>query len=135
MLATGRVYAGFAQHQALNRFASNNVRVDDFIHIGGRDSTVPDGFRINHQVRTMLALVQAARLIRPDSSLQPAFRQFLFKQFLQLRFPLRIAAASRMTRRPLIPANENVLFELGHENNVQDGGIRLLPVEIETKGV
>ncbi len=124
MLATGRVYAGFPQPQPLHRFASHKVRVDDFIHIGGRNPAVPDRFRINHQVRTMLTLVQAARLVRPYSSLQSAFPQFLLKQFLQLRFPLRIAAPSRMTRRPLIPADENVLFELSHQNNVQDGGKR-----------
>ena len=123
MLATGRVDAGIAQPQPLYWLASHDVRIDDFIHVGQRHPAIPHPIGIDHQVRTVLALVQAPRLIRPYPAFQSAFRQFLLEQFLQLCSCRWVAASSRMSCRPLVPADENMLFKLGHGNNVQDGGI------------
>jgi hypothetical protein len=123
VLATRRVEAGIAQPQPFDRLLSHNVRLDDFIHIGQSHSAIPNPFRINHQVRSMLALVQTSRLVRPYPSFESTLRQPLLEQFLQLRFRRRIAASPRMPRRALVPANENMFLELGHGENVQDLGL------------
>ncbi len=120
MLAVRRVDAGIAQHQPFDWFPSHNVRLDDFIHVGERHSAIPHTFRINHDVRAMFALVQATGLIRPHFSFQSALRQLLLEEFLQFRIGRRIATSPRMSRWPLVPADENMFLKLWHGNNVQD---------------
>jgi len=79
VLAVFGVKAGVWQDQSLNRLAPYDVRLDNFIHIGEGDPAIPDGIRINDQIRTVLALVQAACLIGSDSSFQSARRQLFFE--------------------------------------------------------
>jgi len=62
----------------------------------------------------VLALVQASRLVCPDSAFQPAFSQLLLEQFLQFRLGLGIAASAWMPCRPLVSTNEDMLLKLGH---------------------
>ena len=94
--------------------------IDNFVNIRQRHAAVPDCIRINHQVGAVLALVKAARLVGAHFSLQPSLQQFFFEELLQLGFAPGIAAATRMTFRPSIAAYENVPFEFGHGNNVQE---------------
>ncbi len=54
------VQAFIAQPQSLNRFAANNVRLDDFIYVGKSDAAIPHRLGINHQVRAVFALIQTA---------------------------------------------------------------------------
>src|SRR5258708_33193189 len=68
----------------------------------------------------MFALVEAPRLVGSHPLFQPAFRKFFLEQLLQLGPGLWIAAPTWMPRRPLVAANENVLLEPGHGNNVQE---------------
>lgn len=68
----------------------------------------------------MLALVKAAGLIGAHSSLQAALLQLFFEELLQPGFARGIATAARMTFRPPVAAYENVPFEFGHGNNVQE---------------
>ena len=120
VLTSRTVDAGLAQHQPLNGLSSNDVRVDDLVHIAECHAAVPDPFRINYQVRTVLALVQTAGLIGSNFSLQSALCQFLLEQFLQFRLSGRITASARMSGRSLVSADENVSFKLGHSENLQD---------------
>jgi hypothetical protein len=118
MLTSLSVETGIWKPQALYRFSSNDVRLDDFVYIGGRHAPVPDGFWIDDQVGPVLTLIEASGLIGPDLSFQSAFGQLLLEKFLQFSFGLGIAASSRMSRRPLVPADEDMLLKLWHDENV-----------------
>src|SRR5215831_15045591 len=95
--------------EALYRLASHDVGVDDFIDVGFGDVAVPDGFRIDDDVRSVLALVEAAGLVGANAALQSSFSQLLLKEFLQARFSVRIAASAGMACGPLVSAHEDVM--------------------------
>ena len=69
MLARSSVEAGLRQAKTLDRFPADDMRLDNFIHVGFRDISVPDGLRIDHNVRPMLALIEASGLVGTDSAL------------------------------------------------------------------
>jgi hypothetical protein len=94
--------------------------VDDFIYIGGGNASIPDRIRVNHDVGSMLTLVEAAGLIRPHLVFQPALCQLLLKNPLQLAFAAWIAATPWMSLRPLIDADKDMLLKLRHTDNVAD---------------
>lgn len=119
MLAARRVDAPVSQSQTLHRFASHDVRVDDFIHILQLYSAVPHRIRVDHQVRPMLTLIETARLVGADSPFQAAFCELLLEQLLQFNLSLGITASARMSSRPLVPADEDVLLKSGHGGSVQ----------------
>ena len=79
MFACCRVEAIVGQHQALDWLASYDVRLDDFVDIGLGDLSIPDGFRIHHDVRAMFALIQTAGLVGSYFALEAALRKFLFE--------------------------------------------------------
>jgi hypothetical protein len=116
------IQTGIWQSQALYWFSSNNVRFDNFVHVGGGYAPVPDGFRIDDQVGTVLALIEATGLVGSHSFFQSALRQLLFEEFLQFGFGFRIAASSRMSRRTLVSTDEDMLLKLGHDENVSGKG-------------
>ena len=95
------------------------MRIYDFIYIRQRHSAVPNCFGINHQVRTMFALVQASRLVCANSSFQASLCQVLFEQFLQLCPAHWIAASARMPRRTYVSADEDVALKFRHGTMVQ----------------
>jgi hypothetical protein len=120
MRTTWRINAGIGQNQPFDRLSAQNVGFDDFIHVGDRNSAIPDRIRINHDIRPVLALVQTAGFIGPYPVFQPALGKFLFEDPLQLAGPTWITAGSGTTFWPLVDADENVLLELGHEHNLTD---------------
>ena len=79
MFAGFRVEAGFGQHEALYRFAPDDVGVDDFVDVGFGDVSVPDGIGIDDDVWTVLALIEAAGLIGTHFAFEAAHGQFLFE--------------------------------------------------------
>jgi hypothetical protein len=93
------------------------VRLDDLIDIGFGDMSIPDGVRIHDDIRPVLALIEAAGLVGPDSPFKPSQRQLLFECFLQLRLCYRIAASSRMARGTLVPADKYMFFKLRHRDS------------------
>jgi hypothetical protein len=119
--ATGRIQALVINHQAFDRFSSNEVRLNDLLNIVERDSPIPDGFRVNHNVWAVFALVKAARLVRSHLAVEPTLSQFPFEQFLQLCLAVRIAGWAWLSRQPLIAADEYMLLKFGHEYNLQQG--------------
>jgi len=72
MVACRRVQALVGQHQSLDRFAAENMRVDDFIDVGFADMAIPDRFRVNDYSGSVLALIEAAGLIGPYSAFKAA---------------------------------------------------------------
>jgi hypothetical protein len=113
-----RIEAGVGQHQSLYRPAPEDVRFDDLIYICLGDVSIPDGFGIDHNIGTVLTLIQTARLVGAHSAFEAALRQFLFESFLQLRLATWIAASSWTSRWPLIAAYENVFFKFGHKSHL-----------------
>jgi len=115
-MLTGRgIQAGVRQSEPLHRSTANDMGFDDFLDIRVAHSAIPDGVRINDDVGSMLALVEAARLIRADAAFQPPLGQFLFEEFLQPTFGERIATSPRMSRWALVSADENMLLECRHQ--------------------
>jgi hypothetical protein len=55
------------------------VRVNDFIDIGLGDEAVPYGFGIDHEVRAVFALIEAARLVGTHFAFEAPLRQFLLE--------------------------------------------------------
>lgn len=115
MFTRGRIEAAIGQHQALHGFAPDDVRFDDFIDVGLGNVSVPDSLGIDHKIWAVFALIEAAGLVSSYSALKSAFRESLLEKFLQFRLPSGIAASSRISRRALVAAYEDVLFKLGHD--------------------
>ena len=116
MLAGFRVQAGVGKTESLDRLPVNDVRFDDLVDIGVGDVSIPDGLGVDHNRRPVLALIEAAGLVRADSSLQSALGELLLECSLQVGFSGGIAASPRIARWTLVPADEDVLFEFRHRN-------------------
>lgn len=100
--------------QALYRLSTDNVRLDDLIHVGFGDKSVPNRFGINDDGRAVLALIEAAGLVRADSPFQSTLREFLLEQLLQLAFGQRVAASAGILRWTLVSTYENMFFKFRH---------------------
>jgi hypothetical protein len=120
MLALAGVQARVGKSQALDWLSADNVRVDDFFHIGFRYESIPDRLGINNDRWAVLALIEASREVGTDAALQSTFRDFLFKQLVQFTFVQRIAASAGISRRALVSANKNVFFEPRHQGIFSD---------------
>src|SRR5690348_7551410 len=91
-----RIQALIADQQAHYRFAADDVRLHNFVDIGRLHVSIPHRLRINHQVRPMLALVQASGLIGAHPPFKPEFSKLLLEQPLQFGLAGRIATSPRM---------------------------------------
>jgi hypothetical protein len=117
--AGGGVHALIGQAKALDGPAAEDVALHDFVHIGLRHTAVPHGIRVDDNGRTVLALVQTTRFVGADTLAQSALGQRLLEGFLQVIVRIRIAAAPRMARLPLIAADEDVTGKWGHAMKIQ----------------
>ena len=79
MGATRRIQALVGNHQSLDRLSSNYVGFYDLLNIVECDSPIPDGFRVNHYIRAMFALIEASRLVRSHFAVEPTLSQFSFE--------------------------------------------------------
>jgi hypothetical protein len=70
MRAMFSIEAGGGESQPLHRAAMHQVLVDDLIYIFKPDKAIPDSLGIDHNRRTMLALVETAGLVGADQMLQ-----------------------------------------------------------------
>lgn len=100
--------------EPFHRLSAHDMRFDDLVDVGLGDVSVPDGFRIDDDVRPVLALIQASGLVGADAAFESALGQLLLEEFLQLGFGRGIAASARIACRALVPANEDVMFEFRH---------------------
>ena len=67
----------------------------------------------------MLALIETSGLIGAYSAFEAPFREFLLEELVQIGLACWIAAPSRLSRRTLVPADENMSLKFRHENIVQ----------------
>ena len=81
--------------------------------------SIPNPVGVYDKIGTVLALVETARLIGANFVLQATLGQFLLEHPLQFGLTVRIAAAAGTSRRALVAADEDVLFEFRHLVNLQ----------------
>ena len=115
MLAGGGVQAFIGQSKALDWFASYDVGFDDLLNVSLGDESIPYGLGIDHEIRAVLALIETAGLVGSHFAFQAWFCQLLLEKFLQFRLAGWITASPGVSRRALVAAYEDVLFELGHK--------------------
>ena len=108
------IETGIRNDQPLNGLTANDVGCDNLIHVCRRYASIPDTIRVDYDVGTMLALVQAACLVGTDSVLDPLLCKFDLKNPLELAISGWIAAAAWIVLGTLVCANEDVLIEFRH---------------------
>jgi hypothetical protein len=79
VFTTRGVDAFVSEQQSLDGASTYNVGFHNFIHVGEGDSAVPHSFWINYQIWTVLALVEASRLIGPNFALKAALCDLLLE--------------------------------------------------------
>ena len=114
MLTHCSVEAPVGEAQTLDRDATHDVRFDDLFYIGFGNKSIPDCVRVDDDVRSVFALVQASGLVCAHSAFESALGQPLLEHLLQFSFGVRIAAAARMASRALVPTDEDVFLEVWH---------------------
>ncbi len=115
MFAVVGVQTGVGEAQPLDRYAVEDVRLYDLFHIGLGDVPIPDCVGIDHDIRPVLALVEASSLIGAYFAFQSMLGEFLLEQFLKTGFGSWIATPSGMACGALIPAYEDMFFEFWHQ--------------------
>jgi hypothetical protein len=113
MFAEG-VDAGVGQQKSLYRLASQDVGLDDLVHVSELHSPVPHAIGINHEVGAMFTLVEAAGLVGAYAVLKSTLSQLLLEGPLQFTLSVAIAGAARVAIGALVDANKNVFFEFRH---------------------
>ena len=113
MRAVFRVDAFLGDAQALDRPAMDQVLLDDLRCVFGLDSAVPDCFRINNHIWTVLALVEAERLVDAHAAGDACGLGQLLKLCVQLAFAIAGAGWTRRAFGTDIMADENVVLEKG----------------------
>jgi hypothetical protein len=104
-----RIQTRIGNNQSLHGPAADDVRVHNFIDIGCGDAAVPHGIRVNHDRRTVLALVQAPGFVGANPAFDAALRQLDLEGPLKFAFAFGIAAAARVACGPLVGANEDMM--------------------------
>lgn len=118
VLTNAGVQALVFQEQSLYRLSADDMGVYDLIYIGQRDRAIPDRFRVNDKVRSMLTLIKTPSLVGADFALKPPFGELLLEALLKLRLSARIAAPARMSRGTHVAADEDVPLKLRHKNTL-----------------
>lgn len=121
MRAVGIVQTAFGNQEVVDDLPSQDGLGDDPGNILKSDSAVPDPLRVDHHRRTVLALVEAARVIGPGQGTEPGLPEFELEGFLERLEARWIAASPLMTRVANIAADENVMREGRHVSSHKYG--------------
>jgi hypothetical protein len=114
MRTTRCIEALVRDSQTFDWFSAENVGIEYLLNIGRCYVAVPDRFRINNDVRSVLALIEAACLVGANLSLESPFRNSRFEELVQLSRACWIATSPRVSFRPLIGTYKDVMFEFRH---------------------
>jgi hypothetical protein len=109
------VQTGIGEPQAFDRLAADDVRLDNFIHVRFGDVPIPDRVGIDHDIRSMLALIETTGLIGAHAAFESTLGEFLLEQFLKAGFRGRVATPSGLARRALVSTDEDMFFEFWHQ--------------------
>ncbi len=109
----GGVQDGVGNYQASDRAATDNVGLNNFIHVLRSDAAVPNRFGIHNDSWAKLTLIKTTGFIGAHH-LNAALREFGFEEALKFSLSGGIAAAAWMAGFALIQANKNMLLEFWH---------------------
>ena len=103
------------RHQeTLDDLALHDVALHDLGHVGFRAHPVPDALWVDHDARSVLAMVQASGFVGPHGALQPEPVYLLLKESLEPLGYVVGAAPAWVPLGPLVDTDENVMLEAGH---------------------
>ena len=114
MLACWSIDAVISQPQSLYRNAPGDVRFDDLSYVLRANAAIPDLVRINHDVRSVLTLIQAAGFVGANACLKVARRNRLLEGSVQIGVAAGIATRPRAPRLTPIRTNKDMVFEVSH---------------------
>ena len=100
--------------QALDRPPSEDVLLDDLLHVVHAHAPVPYALGVDDHGRTVGALVEAAGLVGPDHALEAASPQRRLEAGPHRRTVLLGAAATRMALRTDVFTDEEMMLEACH---------------------
>lgn len=107
------VEAIFGDAEPLDGTATDEMFGDDLTSIFGLNVAVPYSIGINNHGGTVLALVEAERLVDADATGKACFPGELLQARVQFALSIARAGRTRSLRRTDIVANEDVAFEPG----------------------
>ena len=114
MRATLCIQTRIGQPQPLHWPPMQQMLRDDLLHVLHMNEPIPDGIRIDHHHRPMLALVQAPQFIRPDLPLQPRLLDRVFEGRFQLFAPPPGTTWPVGLLIALVGADKHMMLELSH---------------------
>ena len=109
--ATLGVEAGVGEAEALDGAVVEEVLGDDLVDVLEVDVAVPDGFGVDDDYGTMLALVEAAGLVGADVVLEAGFFDGVLEGWLELLTAVGEATWTRGGFIALVGADEDVVVE------------------------
>jgi hypothetical protein len=105
------VDAGVGQSEPLDGAAGNQMLANDFGGVFGLNVAVPDGFRIDHDGGTMLALVEAAGLVDAYRAVEPGSFQVHLELRKKVAFTVLGAGRARRAFRADVMTDKYMAFK------------------------
>ena len=102
------------QHQPLDRLAADQCYLDELRHVGERHVPVPDLLGIDDDGHALLALIEAAGVVRADDLAEAARGQLLLQLVADLAAAAGLAGALRVTFGTFVDADEDVSLKTRH---------------------
>jgi len=114
MGTVGIVKAAFGNQEIIEDFSSQDCFGDDPGNVLGGDPAIPDSLGIDHDGRSVLALVEAAGMIGPGQEAESGLPEFDLESFLERLEARRVAATPLVARVADVTADEYVVREGRH---------------------
>lgn len=114
MGTVGIVQAAFGNQEIIEDFSSQDRFGDDPGYVFGGDPAIPDSLGIDHDGRSVLALVEAARMIGPGQGPESGLPELELEGILERLEARRVAATPLVARVADVTADENVVREGRH---------------------
>ncbi len=114
MGTVGIVQAAFGNQEIIEDFSSQDRFGDDPGYVFGGDPAIPDTQGIDHDGRSVLALVEAARMIGPGQGPESGLPELELEGILERLEARRVAATPLVARVANVTADENVVREGRH---------------------
>jgi hypothetical protein len=114
MRAMLHVETSFCDPETFHRTSMDKMFADNLLQIFDLNEAIPDRFGINHNHRSMFALVKAAGLIRSDLGLQPGSLNGVFEGGFNLLTSSWKAAWPGRILIPLVGAYKDMVLKCWH---------------------
>ena len=121
MRADWSVEAVVVNDDAVDWLTGDEVLTDDLRHVVNGDAAVPDGFRIDHYGRAMLALVEASGFVYADRGGKACRPHGILEGGVKLTFAVGSAGGPGAPRLTEVGTDEDVAFEFRQSRLLADG--------------